>query len=104
MHGSLVDRNESGAIILKEIIRALSGLYTGIRKRIDNPVKFRNGTATVSAEAVYEAKAGHWATEKTVHGLMMRKSGDLLEEMCYVDPGSGETGEKTAEKRLRQLR
>ena len=50
------------------------------------------------------AKAGHWDTEKTVCGLKRRKSGDLLEGTCFVDPGSGETGGDTAETRLRQFR
>ena len=30
------------------------------RRRIVNRVRFPNGTATVSAETVHRAKAGHW--------------------------------------------
>jgi len=46
-----------------------------------NPVKIRNGTATVSAEIVHKTKVGHWdIPEKAVHRSGKRKSGDLLEQ------------------------
>lgn len=44
-----------------------------------NPVRIRNGTATVCEEASHTTKVGHWDfSEKAVCLLMMRKSGDLL--------------------------
>ena len=46
--------------LLDKDVRELSVLQSGGRERIDNPVRIRNGTATVIAEAVYKAKAGHW--------------------------------------------
>ena len=51
------------------------------RKRIDNPVKIRNGTATVSAETLHtdESLPLEFSSEKAVRGPAMRKSGDLLE-------------------------
>lgn len=48
--------------------------------RIENPVQFRNGTATVNGEKLCKAKAGHSRiSEKTAAVSVIRKSGDLLD-------------------------
>ena len=42
-------------------------MFARIQRRIENPVKIWNGTATVSVEAAHEMKIGHWEfPEKTV--------------------------------------
>ena len=41
--------------------------------RIENPVKNRNGTATVSVEALHRTKVGHW-------GLLPEKAGAEAED------------------------
>ena len=52
-----LDKKKSDVIIVNINIRVLSVLQTRGRKRIDNPVRIRNGTATVNAEAVYTGES-----------------------------------------------
>lgn len=52
------------------------------RQRIVNPVKIRNGAATVCAEELHGTKVIHWEKpEKVVWNTEKRKSGDLLRPM-----------------------
>ena len=46
---------------------------------IDNRVRVPGGTAAVSAEAFFRAKAGHWVILRRRKKLMMREPEDLLE-------------------------
>lgn len=56
-----------------------------------NPVRIRNGTATVYAEAAHLTKVGHWGIvpEKAVGELVRRESGDLLRRGKKVLPVPG---------------
>ncbi len=48
-------------------------------------MKDRNGTATVCVEFVHKTKVGHWGIpEKAVHEMVMRESGDLLEQLRRI--------------------
>ena len=52
-----------------------------IWRRIVNPVRIRNGTATVCEEAPHGMKVRHWDyfLRRQCGSLMIRESGDLLE-------------------------
>ena len=52
------------------------------RRRIVNPVRIRNGTATVCEEAPHGTKVSHWDyfLRRQCGRLMIRESGDLLEQ------------------------
>ena len=58
-------------------------------ERIENPVKNRDGTATVSVEALWKAKAGHWRKLRRPHRAVdpqVRRPAQAL-----VAPGSART-------------
>ena len=44
----------------KSISYSSASQYVTAAGRIENPVKNRNGTATVSVEAPHRTKVGHW--------------------------------------------
>ena len=51
-------------------------------RRIVNPVRIRNGTATVCEEAPHGTKVSHWDLSwEGSAGLTIRESGDLLEQV-----------------------
>ena len=58
----------------------------GIWRRIVNPVRIRNGTATVCEEAPHGMKVRHWDyfLRRQCGKLMIRESGDLLEQVARV--------------------
>lgn len=65
-----------------------------------NPVRIRNGTATVCAEAPHVTKVSHWeiVLRRLCGKLMMRKSGDLLRCVkVYLLSSYGEMGGFVAE-------
>lgn len=52
-----------------------------------NPVRIRDGTATVCEEAPHVTKVSHWENpEKAVRMAMIRESGDLLKcvDVCLL--------------------
>ena len=63
---------------MRKRLSAAAYRFQGLR-RIVNPVRIRNGTATVCEETPHEAKAGHWgkAPEKAVRGC-----GCVSQETC----------------------
>ena len=75
------------------------------QRRIVNPVRCRNGTATVCAETAHVTKVGHWENpEKAMCKLRMRESGDLLNDRkpCSFRVKREDGVLLHAEKRLRQ--
>lgn len=61
------------------------------RRRIDNPVRIRDGTATVCVETPHKTNVSHWEQilRRQCRAFMIHKSGDLLKRLrlCTLEYG-----------------